>query len=126
MRKLKSYNLFESNTQQSDIELEIQDILIDMIDDGYRIDINFGDLHQYITLFISHKSSKYALVKTDMSKYIDDLIRLKDYMERLGYRWLVGNQGGHLHLLSPQVSFEEKIEEIKNTKLGALFIYFVK
>lgn len=132
MIKLKSYKLFESTRRKDDqrdnIKLEIKDILIDMIDDGYGININFDDSNKYINLFMNDKSSKYVLIKRDMSKYIDDITRLKDYMERLGYTWVVGDIkkliNDYEFTLGEQKPFEEQIELMKTTKLGSLLIYF--
>lgn len=88
MRYLKSYKIFESNSLES-IKHDIDDILIDITDDNsnYHISSHVDESKIDISVTFGSVSSMTGLTKVAIGKFGDNLERLIDYLESIGYQY---------------------------------------
>jgi hypothetical protein len=98
MKYLESYKLFESN--DVDIIETIEDIFMDMSDDGVEVNISTSDrgwIHRY-KRDIKAKIIKIVLVgKFKPLDYIESFDHLDSYLESEGYRYFADGTYYHTY-----------------------------
>lgn len=81
MKYIKTYKVFESIVSSID---DIKDILIDISDDG--IEVKIGRINVHVTISIGDEHSDLEVV--DVLKYEDPLLRVIDFIESNGYKFV--------------------------------------
>jgi hypothetical protein len=98
MKYLESYKLFESNV---DIIETIEDIFMNMSDDGVSVNISTSDkTRMYFITKPSIKSNIIKIVLVGKFKpidYIESFDHLDSYLESEGYRYFAGNKFHHTY-----------------------------
>lgn len=104
MKYLESYKLFESN--DADILENIEDIFMDMSDDGVVVNIstsNRGWIHNYNVVLHNDTDIKAKIIKIVLVgkfkpiDYIESFDHLNSYLESEGYRYFADGTYYHTY-----------------------------
>ena len=88
LHEVKTYKIFESDSLVS-IKHDIDDILIDITDDNsnYNISANVDESKVDICVSFGSISDQDVLSPTSIGRFTDNLERLIDYLESIGYQY---------------------------------------
>jgi hypothetical protein len=112
MKHLKSYILFE-NVSNQDLELDVKDMLLELEDSGYQVDISMRP--SGIDMFCVEVSNDNLFQWSDVREYFE---RAKDYI--CSNDWEITNI--HIHFYGP---YSSKIKEFMSLGGYNKFIDYV-
>jgi hypothetical protein len=81
MKRIKNFNIFESKEQLKSIVEECQDILLELKDEGFKVNLSFGE--SPINWILIEVSKKEKFSANDIQFTIE---RIKDYLGSLGFK----------------------------------------
>ena len=110
MKRIKSYNAFESLSYLKDVEAECDDILVAVRDERMnttvesKTSVRYGT--QSIEVFIDPRQGEGSMI--DLGGQAETLERLIYYLESEGFRLAAGRyESGHSHDVCPECGSEE-------------------
>ena len=85
---LKKFNESIDETKVDDLAYDINNICIDLIDNGYKIDTYILDFNRYI-VNISHLRTNVRGIKFSLYDVLEEVAHIVDYTEIKGYEYSI-------------------------------------
>ena len=125
MKHLKTYKVFESSSEDSDIVLDIRDILFELDDyDGIEYHVKNINYYKddkpykpYPSIRVEIKDNKYGFFR--LEDIMDVLLRLKDYLKETNYDIDMGYSGDYYPI-------DDFIDEFDGEELPRIHLFIYK
>lgn len=81
MKRIKNFKIFESREQLKSVVEECKEILLELKDEGFKVDVTFGE--SPLSWILVEVSKKEKFLANDI---YDTIERIKDYLGNLGFK----------------------------------------